>query len=121
VDGEVKELLRSAIQQLGLSARAYHRILKLSRTIADQGSRPATGPRGGSGLGGGRGGARGRGPPGRAIQYRPLDRRGWWGPGGGGAGRAVEEIEHSAAASEASRRAPSGRAATRPAGARREA
>jgi predicted ATPase with chaperone activity len=35
VDGEVKELLRAAIQQLGLSARAYHRILKLSRTIAD--------------------------------------------------------------------------------------
>jgi predicted ATPase with chaperone activity len=35
VDGEVKELLRSAIQPLGLSARAYHRILKLSRTIAD--------------------------------------------------------------------------------------
>ncbi len=35
MDGEVKERLRSAIQQLGLSARAYHRILKLSRTIAD--------------------------------------------------------------------------------------
>src|SRR5437879_1711056 len=35
VDGDVKELLCSAIQQLGLSARAYHRILKLSHTIAD--------------------------------------------------------------------------------------
>ena len=35
VDGEVKELLRSAIRQFGLSARAFRRILKLSRTIAD--------------------------------------------------------------------------------------
>ena len=32
---EVKNLLRAAIQQLGLSARAYDRLLKVSRTIAD--------------------------------------------------------------------------------------
>lgn len=32
---EVKNLLRAAIAQLNLSARAYDRILKLSRTIAD--------------------------------------------------------------------------------------
>ena len=32
---EVKGLLRAAIQQLGLSARAYDRLLKVSRTIAD--------------------------------------------------------------------------------------
>ena len=30
-----KALLRTAMQQLRMSARAYHRILKLSRTIAD--------------------------------------------------------------------------------------
>jgi len=27
--------LRAAVQQLGLSARAYHRVLKVARTIAD--------------------------------------------------------------------------------------
>ena len=35
VSDEVKNLLRAAITQLNLSARAYDRILKLSRTIAD--------------------------------------------------------------------------------------
>ena len=32
---EGQSLMRSAMSQLNLSARAYHRILKLSRTIAD--------------------------------------------------------------------------------------
>ena len=32
---EVKGLLRAAIQQLGLSARAYDRLLKVARTITD--------------------------------------------------------------------------------------
>jgi len=27
--------MRAAVQQMNLSARAYHRVLKLSRTIAD--------------------------------------------------------------------------------------
>ncbi len=33
VSGE--KLLKAAVQQLHLSARAYHRVLKLARTIAD--------------------------------------------------------------------------------------
>ena len=32
---DVEELLRQAMQDLQLSARAYHRILKVARTIAD--------------------------------------------------------------------------------------
>jgi len=35
VDGTGKALLRAAMEQLRMSARAYHRILKLARTIAD--------------------------------------------------------------------------------------
>lgn len=35
VDGDVRDLLRQAIQRLSLSARAYDRILKVARTIAD--------------------------------------------------------------------------------------
>jgi magnesium chelatase family protein len=35
IDESSKSLLRAAMQQMQLSARAYHRILKLARTIAD--------------------------------------------------------------------------------------
>ena len=35
VDPAGKSLLKAAMQQLQMSARAYHRILKLARTIAD--------------------------------------------------------------------------------------
>jgi magnesium chelatase family protein len=35
VDEMGNRLLKAAVQQMQLSARAYHRILKLARTIAD--------------------------------------------------------------------------------------
>ena len=35
LDPEVETLLRDAVNRLGLSARAYHRVLKIGRTIAD--------------------------------------------------------------------------------------
>ena len=35
IDDAGKDLLRAAMQQMQMSARAYHRILKLARTIAD--------------------------------------------------------------------------------------
>jgi magnesium chelatase family protein len=35
LDDDARSLLRLATNQLGLSARAFHRVLKLSRTIAD--------------------------------------------------------------------------------------
>jgi magnesium chelatase family protein len=31
----IEGVLRQAIERLGLSARAYHRVLKLARTLAD--------------------------------------------------------------------------------------
>lgn len=35
IDEDGKSLMRAAVKQMDLSARAYHRVLKLSRTIAD--------------------------------------------------------------------------------------
>ncbi len=35
IDDASRSLLRAAMQQMQMSARAYHRILKLARTIAD--------------------------------------------------------------------------------------
>jgi magnesium chelatase family protein len=35
VDESGRNLMRTAMQQMSLSARAYHRVLKLARTIAD--------------------------------------------------------------------------------------
>ena len=44
VDSAGKSLLRAAMQQLQMSARAYHRILKLARTIADLSGAPQIAP-----------------------------------------------------------------------------
>lgn len=58
---DVKDLLRTAINQLNLSARAYDRILKLSRTIADlEGVGDIT-----------------LAHVAEAVQYRSLDRKLW--------------------------------------------
>ena len=35
LDAAGEALMKAAVQQLHLSARAYHRVLKLARTIAD--------------------------------------------------------------------------------------
>jgi magnesium chelatase family protein len=35
LDDTSKTLMRSALNQLGMSVRAFHRVLKLARTIAD--------------------------------------------------------------------------------------
>jgi magnesium chelatase family protein len=55
----VETLLREAVTRLGLSARAYHRVLKIARTIADLCGSEALAPNHVS----------------EAIQYRSLDRR----------------------------------------------
>jgi magnesium chelatase family protein len=56
---EVKELLRAAISELALSARAYDKILKVSRTIADLGGAETLGAE----------------HIAEAVQYRNLDRQ----------------------------------------------
>ena len=61
ISAEGEKLLESAIQKLGLSARAHDRILKVARTIADLDSASAIEPRHLS----------------EAIQYRTLDRTYW--------------------------------------------
>jgi magnesium chelatase family protein len=61
ISAEGEKLLETAIQRLGLSARAHDRILKVSRTIADLEAAPSIEPKHLS----------------EAIQYRTLDRTYW--------------------------------------------
>ena len=61
IDAACRQLIKAAMKKLNLSARAYDRILKVSRTIADLCNSEEIKPE----------------HLAEAIQYRSLDREGW--------------------------------------------
>ncbi|GKX28999.1 hypothetical protein SH1V18_14790 [Vallitalea longa] len=61
LNDECAEMMQSAFDKLDLSARAYHRILKVARTIADLEGKADIGEK----------------HLAEAIQYRSLDRNYW--------------------------------------------
>ncbi|MGV3763151.1 magnesium chelatase subunit ChlI family protein, partial [Parapedobacter sp.] len=63
IDESSQALLKTAMERLGLSARAYDRILRVSRTIADMSGCDDIGPE----------------HVAEAIQFRSLDRDSWAG------------------------------------------
>ena len=61
LSAECQQMIKNAMEKIGLSARAYDRILKVSRTIADLAGEPEIKPE----------------HLAEAIQYRSLDRDNW--------------------------------------------
>ena len=61
LSGDADEFLRKALEEMGFSGRAYHKVLKIGRTIADLDQKPLIELRHIQ----------------EAVQYRTLDRNGW--------------------------------------------